>query len=272
MSPRRRADRPGARTARPVPSAGAKPLNGAAARAVLAGLAACTACFVTAESLPIGLLLAARALTACAQAVFWAVGPVQASELVRPERRGHAVTAVFGGSAAGLVIGLAMGTAIGHLAGWRAAFAALGIAATLGLGTGGLFYARHPRRASQLAVALMGLSLLCLSALGREPAIAIAFLALASLGQSLMTVANQRAVMEHGPVNGTAWYSTAYNIGIASGPLVGAAALSFWGLWAAPLAGALAAAAALMVLSIPATGRGGGCGRRGVPSTRGGST
>ncbi|MDA8067866.1 MAG: hypothetical protein M0T77_04540 [Actinomycetota bacterium] len=56
MGSRRRADRPGARTARPVPSAGAEPLNGAAARAALAGLAACAACFVTAESLPIGLL------------------------------------------------------------------------------------------------------------------------------------------------------------------------------------------------------------------------
>ncbi len=366
--------------------------------AALAALAACAACFVTAESLPIGLLpqialsmraslaltgllvtiyalivvavtvplshalralprrtllaataatlalgclgcvfapdygllLAARALTACGQALFWAVGPVQAARLVRPERRGQAVTAVFAGSATGLVIGLPLGTAIGHLAGWRPAFAALGgaalvllvvlllalpvneppvavasrerpagrsryrsvlaatclavsayfaaytyanpllvrvaglprasvapvllvvgFASTLGLGFGGALYGRHPRHAGSLAVALMTLALLGLFATGAQPLAAIACLALLGLGQSLMTVGNQLAVMEHGPENGTAWYSTVYNIGIASGPLLGALALASGGLRDAPLLGALVAVSALAVLALP---------------------
>jgi DHA1 family inner membrane transport protein len=276
-----------------------------------------------------GLLLAARALAACAQAVFWAVGPVQAAGLVRPERRGQAVTAVFAGSAAGLVIGLPVGTAIGHLAGWRAAFVVLGavalvlllllllalpvnpptaavvsrerpagrsryrsvlaatclavsayfaaytyanpllvrvaglprasvapvllvvgLASTLGLGFGGLLYGRRPRHAGALSVSLMALALLGLFATGVQPLLAIACLALLGLGQSLMTVANQLAVMEHGPANGTAWYSTAYNIGIASGPLLGALALTAGGLRDTALAGALVAFAALAVLAL----------------------
>jgi predicted MFS family arabinose efflux permease len=95
----------------------------------------------------------------------------------------------------------------------------------------------------------MALALLGLFALGAEPLLAIALLALLGLGQSLMTVGNQLAVMEHGPVNGTAWYSTVYNLGIGSGPLLGALALRGGGLRDTPLLGALVALAALAVLA-----------------------
>ena len=141
-------------------------LHGRRAVLALAALGACAACFITAESLPIGLLpqisasmhrslsvtgllvtiyalvvvfatvplahltrklprrlllsavagvlvlgclgsalapnfwvlLVFRIITALAQAIFWAVGPVEAANLVRPERRGRAVSAVFGGA------------------------------------------------------------------------------------------------------------------------------------------------------------------------------
>jgi DHA1 family inner membrane transport protein len=78
-----------------------------------------------------GTLIASRIFTATAQAIFWATGPLEAASLVRPERRSRALTAVFGGSAAGQVLGLPIGTAIGHAAGWRVAFVALAAAAVV---------------------------------------------------------------------------------------------------------------------------------------------
>jgi DHA1 family inner membrane transport protein len=78
-----------------------------------------------------GTLVASRIFTATAQAIFWATGPLEAASLVRPQRRSRALTAVFGGSAAGQVLGLPIGTAIGHAAGWRVAFVALAAAAVV---------------------------------------------------------------------------------------------------------------------------------------------
>lgn len=355
----------------------------------LAALAACAACFITAENLPIGLLpqiaasmhtslsvtgllvtiyafvvvvttvplshltrgmprrillagaavglivgslgcaaapdfatlTAARILTSAAQAIFWAVGPVEATTLVRPELRGRAVSAVFGGSATGLVLGIPVGTWLGHAAGWRIAFVALagagaallvmilavlphrappavhhdvrhpadrmryralvlatclavtgyftaytyanpflvrvagvsrgsvalvlfvaGLASTVGLASGGWLYARHSWRAITGAVGLMVVALLALFGLGTEALLAAVFLAVNGLGQSLLTVAGQTAIIELGPPSGTAWYSSAYNVGIASGPLVGGLALRTWELRATPLAGACVAA------------------------------
>lgn len=380
----------------PAASARDAPLSGRPAAAALAALAASAACFVTVESLPIGLLpqiaagmhaslsatgllvtiyaffvvgatvplthltrhlprrrllacaaavltlgclgcvaapdygalLAARILTASAQAVFWAVGPLEATNLVRAEWRGRAVTAVFGGSAGGLVLGIPIGTALGHAAGWRLAFAALaaaggvllvailaalpqrasntahagpgeaadrgryrlvlagaclavtgffaaytyanpflvrvgglprgavalallggGLMSTVGLSSGGLLYARHPRRALAGGTALMVCALLGLSGLGTVTAVAVVLLAFTGLGQSLMTVSGQLAVIDLGPSNGTAWYSTAYNVGIASGPLAGAGALQLWGLRATPLVGATVAAVGCVLLN-----------------------
>ena len=50
------------------------------------------------------------------------------------------------------------------------------------------------------------------------------------------------------PSNGSAWYSTAYNVGIGTGPLAGGFALQQWGLRSAPLAGAAIGAVALALL------------------------
>lgn len=372
-------------------------LSGARAAVALAALGACAACFITAESLPIGLLpevseslhrslsatgllvtiyalvvvaatvplthltrrvprrvllaavasvlvlgclgsalapsfwtlLAARIATALAQSIFWAVGPVEATNLVRPELRGRAVSAVFGGSATGLVLGLPAVTWLGHLVGWRLAFVALasagllllaaivvalptripasdrsdagrsaghllyrltvvttglsvaafysaytyvsaflvrlsgvshgsvtlvllgaGLASTLGLSTGGMLYTRYREGAIAFAVATMTLALLCLFAFAKLTVLAALFVALNSLGLGLLSVAGQTAVIDHGPHNGTAWFSTAFNVGIATGPLIGALTLATSGLRSTALAGALIAAAALgLVLS-----------------------
>lgn len=272
-------------------------------------------------------LLAARVLTATGQAVFWAVGPVEATRLVRQELHGRAVTAVFGGSALGMVLGVPFGTWLGHTAGWRVAFAVMvavglvlvgavllalphrrpaesrdargsapqrvryrmvllatclavtgfysvftyanpflvrvggisrgsvalvllgsGLAATVGLGSGGALYARHPRATLAGSVSLVAAAELCLFGFGAMPGMAPTLLLLASLGQSVFTVSGQLAVITLGPENGSAWYSTAFNVGIASGPLLGGLTLDSWDIRATPLAGAAVAAVAVLSL------------------------
>jgi MFS transporter, DHA1 family, inner membrane transport protein len=373
------------------------PLTGRHAAVALAALGACAACFITAESLPIGLLpevaaathqslsvtgflvtiyalvvviatvplayltrkvprrillgavagvlvlgclgsavapsfqalLVARIVTALAQSIFWAVGPVEATSLVRPELRGRAVSAVFGGSAIGLVLGLPAVTWIGHVAGWRLAFVALaaaalllltaivlalpsrtprlpgndekrgsghqlyrvtvvttgltvaafysaytyvspflvrlsgvsrgsvtlvllgaGLASTLGLTTGSALYARYRAGATALAIATMAVALLCLFVFAEQTVLAALFVALNSLGLGLLDVAAQTTVIELGPHDGTAWFSTAFNVGIGAGPLIGGLALTTTGLRSTALGGSLIAVAALgLVLS-----------------------
>ncbi|MDE3132143.1 MAG: MFS transporter [Acidobacteriota bacterium] len=293
--------------------------------AVAAGLA--LGSIASAVAPDFGTLVAARILTATAQAIFWATGPLEAASLVRPQRRGRALTAVFGGSALGQVLGLPAGTAIGHAAGWRFAFVALalaavmllitilvslpnraprvphadahrpsdrtryrvliaftalavtanfamftyataflvkvsglprssvapvllaaGLASTLGLSSGSTLYQRHRRGAIPASFAFMLLSLLGMFAFAHVTLLAAVFLALAGLGQSTFTVAGMTAVIELKPSNGSAWYSTAYNVGIGTGPLAGGLALQTWGLRATPLAGVAIGAAALALI------------------------
>lgn len=373
-------------------------LHGRHAVFALAALGACAACFITAESLPIGLLpqisasmhtslsatgllvtiyalvvvfatvplthitrrlprrlllssvagvlvigslgsalapnywilLVARIFTALAQAIFWAVGPVEAANLVRPEQRGRAVSGVFAGSALGLVLGLPAGTWLGHVLGWRLAFVALsgaalllllaimtalpnrvptaassgerretshrlylvtvvttglvvagyysaytyvtpfllrvsgvsrgfvtlvllggGVAATVGLVIGGPLYTRFRQTATSLAVGTMTVAMLGLFVFAKEAALAALFVALNSLGLGQFDVAAQTAVIDLGPHDGTAWFSTAFNVGIGIGPLIGGLTLSTAGLRSTALVGGLIAAAA-MVLALTA--------------------
>lgn len=79
-----------------------------------------------------GVLLVARAFTAIAQAVYWAIAMPVAATLVPPERRGRAVGLVSAGSSLAVLLGVPLGTWIGQVAGWRASFlgtAALGAVA-----------------------------------------------------------------------------------------------------------------------------------------------
>jgi predicted MFS family arabinose efflux permease len=274
-----------------------------------------------------GTLIASRILTATAQAIFWATGPLEAASIVRPERRSRALTAVFGGSAAGQVLGLPAGTAIGHAAGWRVAFIALaaaalvlfaailwalptraprpphadadrasdrtryrvliaftalavtanfamftyaaaflvkvsglprssvalvlfasGLVATLGLSSGSSLYLRHRRAAIPAAFGFMLLALGGMFAFAKVTLLAAVLFAMAGLGQSIFTVAGMTAVIELKPSNGSAWYSTAYNVGIGTGPIAGGLALQQWGLRATPLAGAVIGCVALALI------------------------
>jgi MFS transporter, DHA1 family, inner membrane transport protein len=68
------------------------------------------------------LLLTSRALTAAAQALFWALVVPVGAALVPERLRGRAVTTLFAGSSLAGVLGVPAGTWVGQQAGWRAAF------------------------------------------------------------------------------------------------------------------------------------------------------
>ena len=80
-----------------------------------------------------GTLLAARLVTAVAQALFWAVmGPV-AVGLFPPERRGRVMGLLSVGGSLATVLGVPAGTWLGGQGGWRAPFAVLGALALISL-------------------------------------------------------------------------------------------------------------------------------------------
>jgi DHA1 family inner membrane transport protein len=80
-----------------------------------------------------GVLLAARVVTALAQASFWAVmGPV-AVGLFPPERRGRIIGLLSVGGSLATVAGVPAGTWLGGHSGWRTPFALLGVLALVAL-------------------------------------------------------------------------------------------------------------------------------------------
>ena len=125
---------------------------------------------------------------------------------------------------------------------------AAGLVSTLGLSSGSSLYLRHRRTAIPTAFTFMLVALVGMFALAKLTLLAAVLFALAGLGQSIFTVAGMTAVIELKPSNGSAWYSTAYNVGIAAGPLAGGLALQEWGLRATPLAGVVIGAAALALI------------------------
>lgn len=101
-------------------------------RHVLTGLLAALvlSSLLAASARSYGPLLAARLLTALAQALFWAVmGPV-AVGLFAPERRGRVIGALSIGGSLALVLGVPAGTWLGGRTDWRVPMGAL---AALGL-------------------------------------------------------------------------------------------------------------------------------------------
>ncbi|KUN09452.1 sugar transporter [Streptomyces yokosukanensis] len=101
-------------------------------RHVLTGLLAAlvVSSLVAALATSYGQLLAARLLTALAQALFWAVtGPV-AVGLFAPEVRGRVVGALSVAGSLALVLGVPAGTWLGRLSGWQVPIA---VPAALGL-------------------------------------------------------------------------------------------------------------------------------------------
>src|SRR5487761_1239316 len=133
----------------------------------LAALATAAFVYVTAETLPVGLLpqlsaglhvrpgavgsvallalsqlamalapnypvvLAARVGCAFAHGVFWSVLAAVAGRLAAPGRAGRATAIVFTGNSLALVLGTPLATALGDVLGWRAATAVVGAAAAV---------------------------------------------------------------------------------------------------------------------------------------------
>ncbi|WP_079912237.1 MFS transporter [Paenibacillus sp. 32352] len=89
---------------------------------------------IAATSSGIGVLLAARVITAFSHGVFMSIGSTIAADLVPENRRASAISIMFSGLTVATVTGVPLGTFLGQQLGWRAAFiaiAAVGLAALL---------------------------------------------------------------------------------------------------------------------------------------------
>jgi DHA1 family inner membrane transport protein len=126
-----------------------------------------------------------------------------------------------------------------------------GLASLAGLGCSGLLVSRHPRAALVAPAATLAASMLGLYALGTAGPAAAVLQAAESFGVAGFGVSAQARVLVVAP-RGTdiasAVYSSAYNLGIAAGPVIGGFVLSGPGLRATPLAGGLLASMALAVI------------------------
>jgi MFS transporter, DHA1 family, inner membrane transport protein len=73
----------------------------------------------------IGMAVVARVLTGTVHGLFIGVASMVATTLVPAERRGRAMSTVFGGIAVATVLGVPLGTVVGQAFGWRATFGAV---------------------------------------------------------------------------------------------------------------------------------------------------
>jgi predicted MFS family arabinose efflux permease len=126
-----------------------------------------------------------------------------------------------------------------------------GIASLGGIGCSGLLQGRHPRAALATPPAVLAASLLGLYALGTAGPAAVVLQAAESFGVAGLAVAMQARVLAVAPRGtdvATAVYSSAFNLGTATGPFIGGLVLSGPGLRSTPLAGGLLASVALAVV------------------------
>jgi predicted MFS family arabinose efflux permease len=77
-------------------------------------------------------LLIARVVTALGAAVYTPAAPAVAAELTTPERRGRAVSLVFGGLTIALIFGVPLGSVISQQFGYEGAFLFVGVLSLLG--------------------------------------------------------------------------------------------------------------------------------------------
>jgi predicted MFS family arabinose efflux permease len=105
-------------------------------RLVLIALAALVAVANVATALADGfaVVLAVRVLVGVSIGGFWSIAGGVALRLVAARHVPRATAVVYGGIGAATVLGVPAGTVVGDLAGWRAAFWAVGALAVLALG------------------------------------------------------------------------------------------------------------------------------------------
>jgi DHA1 family inner membrane transport protein len=130
---------------------------------------------VAALAVSFGMLLVARVVTGSIHGLFIGVASVVAAALVPEERRGVAMSMVFGGLAVATVLGAPLGTLIGQALGWQASFVgivvlgALALAATLafvpavpGRGVGG-FAAQARAALAPRVLSVLGVTILVMA-------------------------------------------------------------------------------------------------------------
>jgi len=140
----------------------------------------CLACYIAGNVLAVaascfGMLVAARFITGSIHGLFIGIASVVAASVVPEERKGRAMSMVFGGIAVATVLGIPLGTLIGQTLGWRATFTGiiilgcLALMATIvfvppveGSGMGGLAeQARCAFAPRVLAMLAVGFTLMC---------------------------------------------------------------------------------------------------------------
>ncbi|WP_410673895.1 MFS transporter [Amycolatopsis sp. cmx-4-68] len=129
-----------AAVAAPVVTVAAGRLDRRLVLAVLLFLLA-VAGFLAAAAAAFWVLLAARVLVGLVIGGFWSIGSGLAPRLVGPAAAGRATAVIFSAVPLGSVLGVPLGTLVGQLAGWRTAFALLGL---LSLGTAAALLAVTP--------------------------------------------------------------------------------------------------------------------------------
>lgn len=88
---------------------------------------------VAASATNIGVLLAARVLSAFSHGVFMSIGSTIAANLVPENRRASAISIMFTGLTVATITGVPIGTFIGQQLGWRAAFIGIVIVGVIAL-------------------------------------------------------------------------------------------------------------------------------------------
>ncbi|SNY64805.1 MFS transporter [Paractinoplanes atraurantiacus] len=132
---------------------------------------------------------------------------------------------------------------------------ASGLAGVAGTMIVGQFLDRRPVAARLTPLAVVAFALLALYPLGAIPVAAVALIALTGGGYSAYPAAAQHRMLQVAPAStdmASAWLSTAFNVGIAGGSLLGAALLPGAGARPLALIGGALVLAALTVLTVSA--------------------
>jgi MFS transporter, DHA1 family, inner membrane transport protein len=126
-----------------------------------------------------------------------------------------------------------------------------GVASLAGVGCCGLLLSRHPRAALIAPAGILAASMFGLYVFGTAGPAAAVLQAIESFGVAGFGVSMQArafVVAPRGTDIASAVFSSAYNVGIAAGPVIGGVVLSGPGLRTTPLAGGLLASTALAVI------------------------
>ncbi|KXZ21276.1 MFS sugar transporter [Bacillus nakamurai] len=99
----------------------------------------------------IGVLLAARAISAFSHGIFMSIGSTIAADIVPEHKRASAISIMFTGLTVATVTGVPFGTYLGQQFGWRTAFAVIIAVGVIAFITNALLIPSHLRKGTQTA-------------------------------------------------------------------------------------------------------------------------